>query len=57
VLGKSAWPALAALAQQVAMPEARCFLIVFGAADKEPSAWDGSITLAGDRRSAAVPPR
>jgi len=47
VLGKSAWPALAALAQQVAMPEARCFLIVFGAADKEPSAWDGSITLAG----------
>jgi hypothetical protein len=36
-----------ALAQQITMPEARCFLIVFGAGDKQPSAWGGSITATG----------
>ncbi len=36
-----------ALAQPVTMPEGRCFLMVFGAGDKEPAVWDGSISVAG----------
>lgn len=32
---------------QAALPQAAAYLIVFGAGDKQPAAWDGSIRLSG----------